>query len=129
MYALAQKNGHVVWKEQWYTFTSRASLRVNLYMICEDQVFIATVVVIDSTRKIVALGVISQSTNIVAKLNAIAKIHKYRRFHEGHHFILMAMEVHGKLGCDMGCFIRECVRLFKDRQLGGHLFYFLHLIF
>jgi hypothetical protein len=59
MYALTQKNGHVVWREQWYALTSKASLQVDLYMICEDHVFIATVVVIDLTRKIVGLGVIS----------------------------------------------------------------------
>jgi hypothetical protein len=37
------------------------------------------------------------------KFNAIAKIHKYKGLHEGHHFILMAMEVHGALGRDMDC--------------------------
>jgi len=54
------------------------------------------------------------------ELNAIAKICKYRKFHEKHH-ILLAMEVHGAPGCDMDCFIKECARLFDDRQLGGHL--------
>jgi hypothetical protein len=28
---------------------------------------------------------------------------------------LMAMEVHNAPGCDMDCFIRECVCLFHDR--------------
>jgi len=37
--------------------------------------------------KTVALGVISWPTNVVAKLSVIAKIHKYRRLYEGHHFI------------------------------------------
>jgi hypothetical protein len=55
-----------------------------------------------------ALGVISWPTNVVAKLSAIANIHNYRR-------LLMAMEVHGELGRDMDCFIRERVRLFQDR--------------
>ncbi len=62
-----------------------------------------------------ALNVISQLVDAIAKLNAIAKIYKYRRFHERHHFIPMAMEVHGTLGCDMDCFIRECARLFHNR--------------
>jgi hypothetical protein len=36
MYALVRESGHVVWREQWYAFTSRASLRVDLYMTYED---------------------------------------------------------------------------------------------
>jgi hypothetical protein len=55
------------------------------------------------------------------ELNAIAKICKYRRLHEGHHFILMAMQVHDALKCDMDHFIRECGHLFHDRGLGGQL--------
>jgi hypothetical protein len=45
----------------------------------------------------VASSVINQSVNAVAELNIIAKIHKYKRLYEGHHFIPMAMEVHGTL--------------------------------
>jgi hypothetical protein len=41
-----------------------------------------------------ALNVISQLASVATKLNIITKICKYRGFHEGHHFILMAMEVH-----------------------------------
>jgi hypothetical protein len=33
MYALARKSGHVVWREQWYAFTPKASLQIDLYMI------------------------------------------------------------------------------------------------
>ncbi len=55
------------------------------------------------------------------KLSAIVKIRKYRGLHEGHHFIPMAMKVHGALECDMDRFIRECVRLFHYGRLGGHL--------
>jgi hypothetical protein len=62
------------------------------------------------------------------ELNAIAKIHKYKKFHEKHH-ILMAMEVHGAPGCDMDCFIRECARLFHDRRSGGHLFLSFCILF
>jgi hypothetical protein len=49
------------------------------------------------------------------KLSAIARIHKYRGFHEGHHFIPMALEVHGAPGRDMDRFIKECAHLFHDR--------------
>ncbi len=55
------------------------------------------------------------------ELNTIVKIRKYREFHEGHHFTPMAMEVHGTPRCDMDRFIKECARLFHDKQLGGHL--------
>ncbi len=63
----------------------------------------------------VALSVISQLVGAIAKLNAIAKICKYKRLHEGHHFISMAMEVHGTPKRDMDRFINECVRIFHDR--------------
>jgi hypothetical protein len=46
---LFQQNGHVVWRERWYAFTSRVSLRTNFYMTQKDQVFIVNVVVIDLT--------------------------------------------------------------------------------
>jgi hypothetical protein len=49
MYALARENGHDVWKQQWYALMSRVLLQTNIYMICEDQVFVADVVVIDQT--------------------------------------------------------------------------------
>jgi hypothetical protein len=65
------------------------------------------VVVIDSS-------VINQPTCTIAKLNAIAKIRKYRRFQEGQHFISMAMEVHNTLGHVMDCLIKECANLFHD---------------
>jgi hypothetical protein len=68
-----------------------------------------------------ATSVISRPTNIIAKLSTIVKIYKYRRLHERHHFISMAMEVHDALGCDMDRFIKKCVHLFHDRLLGGHL--------
>ncbi len=44
-----------------------------------------------------------------------------KRFHEGYHFISMVMEVHGAPRCDMDRFIRECARLFHDRQSKSHL--------
>jgi hypothetical protein len=69
-------------------------------------------VVINLTWEIVALSVINQLISIVVKLNAIAKICKYRGLHEGHHFILITMEVDSALRCDMDCFIRECAHLF-----------------
>jgi hypothetical protein len=47
------------------------------------------------------MNVINQPLGAVVKLSAIAKIRKYKRFHEGHHFIPMAMEVHDGFGHDM----------------------------
>jgi hypothetical protein len=35
------------------------------------------------------------------KLSVIVKIYKYKGLHEGHHFILIAMEEHGAHECDM----------------------------
>ncbi len=78
-------------------------------------------VVIDLPWETVALNVINRPIGVVAKLNAIAKMHKYTRLHEGHHFILMAMEVHDAPKCDMDCVIKECAHLFHDRQSRGHL--------
>ncbi len=77
--------------------------------------------VINLMRKIVASNVINQPTNAVVNLNIITKIHKYRGFHDEHHFIMMAVEVHGALGWDMDHFIREYAHLFQDRCLGNHL--------
>ncbi len=51
-------------------------------------------VVIDLTWKIVALNVISRTIGVAVEFYAIAKICKYRRFYEAHHFISMAMEMH-----------------------------------
>jgi hypothetical protein len=59
--------------------------------------------------------VISRPTSAVVELNAIVKIHKYKRFHEGHYFIPMVMKVHNTFGHDMDCFIRGCVHLFHNR--------------
>jgi hypothetical protein len=72
-------------------------------------------------RETVVLSVTTQPIDAIAKLSAIAKIRKYRRLQEGHHFIPMAMEVHDTLGCDMDCFIKVCVRIFHNRQSKGHL--------
>jgi len=41
-----QESGHDVWRKQWYTFTSKVSLRANLYMTRKDQVVIVDVMVI-----------------------------------------------------------------------------------
>jgi hypothetical protein len=54
------------------------------------------------------------------ELSAITKNHKYKGLHEGHHFTSMAMEMHGAPGHDMDRFIKECARLFHDRQSKGH---------
>jgi hypothetical protein len=113
MYALILKSGHIVWREQWYAFMSRILLRTDLYMTRKDQVFVVDVVVIDPTWEMVASSVINWPAGAAAKLNAIVKIRKYRRLHEGHHFILMAMEVHGTPGCNMDYFIKKCAHLFQ----------------
>jgi hypothetical protein len=79
------------------------------------------VVVIDLTRETVVSNFISRSASATMELNTIVKIQKYKRLHEGHHFIPMAIEVHDALGHDMDHFIRECAHLFHDRRLGDHL--------
>jgi hypothetical protein len=55
-------------------------------MTCENQVFVADVVVIDLTWKMVVTSVINQPTCVVPKLSTITKIRKYKRLHVGHHF-------------------------------------------
>jgi hypothetical protein len=90
-------------------------------MTQEEQVFIANVMVTNLTRETMASNVISWPTNVDAKFNPIGKIHKYRGFHEGHHFIPMVMEVHNTFEHDMDCFIRECVRLFHNKWSRSYL--------
>jgi hypothetical protein len=90
-------------------------------MTQKDQVFITNVVVINSMREKVALNVNSRLTCAITKLSAIDEIHKYRKLHERHHFIPMAMKVHNAPRCDMDCFIRECAHLFHNRQSKGYL--------
>ncbi len=63
------------------------------------------------------------------KLNAISKIHKYRRFHEEHHFIQMTMEVHNTPMRNMDHFIMKCVHLFHNKQSGGHLSFSIYIQF
>jgi hypothetical protein len=112
--------GTFVWKEQWYTFTSRVSLQADLHMICEDQNFVANVVVTNSTWEMVTTSVISWPTCATTEFSINAKIRKYRRFHDRHHFIPMAMEVHNAFRHDMDHFIKECACLFHNRWSGGH---------
>jgi hypothetical protein len=98
-------------------------------MTWEDQVFIADVVVTDPMWETVASSVISWPTNAIVELNIIAKIRKYGRLHEGHHFIPMAMEVHNALKCDLDRFTKECVHLFHARQSRDHLSLFFFIQF
>jgi len=84
-------------------------------MTCEDQGFVFDVVIINLTQETMAMSVISQPIGATLELSTIVKIHKYKRLHERHHFILMAMKVHGTLECDMDSFIKECVHLFHNR--------------
>jgi hypothetical protein len=59
MYAFVQKNGHVVWREWWYPFMLGFSLRANFYMIHEDRIFVAGVVVIELTWEMMVANVIN----------------------------------------------------------------------
>jgi len=72
---------------------SRISSRIYLYMTCEYQTFVDNVMVINLTWETMAMDVINQLARAIAKLNAIVKICKYKRFHDKHHFNPMAMEV------------------------------------
>jgi len=94
-------------------------------MTREDQVFVADVMVTNPTQETMASSVITWLAGVIAKLSVIAKIRKYRELHEGHHFILMAMEVHGAFGHDMDRFIRECTRVFHNRWLKGPCLFFI----
>jgi hypothetical protein len=128
MCAFVRKSGHSLWRKQWYTLTIRTSLWANFCMIHEDQVFVVDVVVIDLMRETVASNVISRPWGATMELSPIAKICKCKGLHEGHHFILMALEVHNTCKRDVNHFVKECGHLFHDRQLGGHLSFFLHLV-
>jgi hypothetical protein len=79
------------------------------------------VVVTNPTQETLAMNVISQLASAIAKLSVITKICKYRRIHERHYFISMAMEVHGTPGHDMDHFNMYCAHLFHDRQSKGNL--------
>jgi hypothetical protein len=89
-------------------------------MTQKDQVFVVDLVVSDPTREMMVLNVINRLIGTTMEFSAIVKICKYIRLHEGHHFILMAMEVHGTPKRDTNCFIRECAYLFYDRRSRGH---------
>jgi hypothetical protein len=90
-------------------------------MTREDQVFVVDIVITNLTWEMVAMNVISWPIGVIVKFSAIVKIHKYKRFHEGHHFIMMPMEVQSALRCDMDRFIRDCAYLFHDKRLRCHL--------
>jgi len=63
----------------------RVSLRTNLFMTQEDQIFVVDAMVIDVTHEIVASNVISQPTCAATKFNTIVKIRKYRGLYEEHY--------------------------------------------
>jgi hypothetical protein len=62
-----------------------------------------------------------QLEGVIVKLSVIVKICNYRGLHEGHHFILVVMEVHDALRHDMDHFIKECAYLLHNRRSEGHL--------
>jgi hypothetical protein len=82
----------------------KISLQADFYMIRQEYDFVANVVDINPMQETMDSSVINRPTSAIVELNAITKFHKYRRFHEGHHFILMAMEVHSALGAQYGSF-------------------------
>jgi hypothetical protein len=86
-------------------------------MTQEDQVFVVNAVVTNLMRGTIASNLISWPLDTVVELNIIIKIRKYKWLHEGHHFILTAMEVHDAPMCDMDHFIKECVRFFHDQEV------------
>jgi hypothetical protein len=90
-------------------------------MTREDQVFVANVMVTNLTWEIVTSNVISQSANVAMKFNIIIKIRKYRRLHEGHHFIPLALKLNNTLERDMDHFMKECAYLFHNRRSRSHL--------
>ncbi len=91
--------------------------------------FVVNMVVIDLMWKMVATNVINWLIGVIAKFNAIVKICKYRKFHERHHFIPMAMEMHDTPECDKDHFIKECVHLSHDRWSRSHLSFFFAFSF
>jgi hypothetical protein len=95
-------------------------------MTQKNQVFIVNVISIDLMRQMMTLSVISQPTNVIAKLNIITKIRRYKRFHEGHHFILMAIKMHN--AHDMDRFIKKCAHLFHRKQSKNYLSFFFFCI-
>jgi hypothetical protein len=91
-------------------------LEVLDFTLTLDQSGVATdVMVTNLTWDTIISNVISQPIGVIAKFNAIIKIHKYGKLQKGHHFIPMTMEMHDTLGCDMDCFIRQCAHLFHNR--------------
>jgi hypothetical protein len=63
-------------------------------MTREDHVLVVNVVVTDLRWEIMASNVIILLASAAIKFSAIFKIRKYKGLHEGHHFIMMVVEVH-----------------------------------
>jgi len=68
-------------------------------------------------RETVASNVNSRLIVGTMQLNAIAKIRKYKGFHDGYCFISMAMEVHCTPGRDMDHFIRSIFSTIDDQKV------------
>jgi hypothetical protein len=98
-------------------------------MTRKDQIFIANVMVTNSMREMVVLNVINPSKGVTTKFSAIVKIHKYKRLHDRHYFIPMAMEVHGAPRCDMDRFIKVHARFSMINDQKVIYLFFLHSIF
>jgi hypothetical protein len=91
-------------------------------MIRENHVFVIDMVVIDPTWEMVATSVISWSIGASMELNAIANICKCKKFHEGHHFILMAIEMHNTPAIatlDLGLWPKQGVARLQAKKEAG----------
>ncbi|KAG6556753.1 hypothetical protein Mapa_001697 [Marchantia paleacea] len=58
VFVMAREGGYFTWRECWYVLQS-TRVRVDLYLVREDQVTVVDVVVIDPTRDTVSEGVIT----------------------------------------------------------------------
>jgi hypothetical protein len=83
---------------------------------------------IQCEKRCLQVSLIDQHVQL-QNLVPFVKICKYRRLYKKHHFISMAMEVHGAPRCDMDYFIKECVHLFHNRWSRGHLSLFFCIQF
>jgi hypothetical protein len=83
MYAFIRKSEHIVLREWWYAFTSGVSLEVNVYMNCEDQVFVTNVVVTDVTWETMVASVINRPVGVVTKLAPLLRSASIESFMRG----------------------------------------------
>ncbi|KAG6542682.1 hypothetical protein Mapa_015917 [Marchantia paleacea] len=90
-------------------------VRADLYLVREDQVTVADVVVTDPTRDTVSEGVITHPPGWAAS-GAAVKVSKYRGMQRGHLFVPLALELYGAMDTDFDMFVRECARAYHTRR-------------